>query len=178
MKFTFSLIVSALCLTLAACGSNVKLDDVPVENRSTLPTQSGGSALPNTDSRGVAPVQVDSAGVLQPGPANTARIVYFDFDSFVVKPEFQSVIEVHSRYLSTNRNRSISIEGHTDEKGGREYNLALGQKRAEAVRRSLALLGAVDSQMEAVSFGKEKPAVAGADETSSAKNRRVEISYR
>ena len=74
--------------------------------------------------------------------------------------------------------RKVAIEGHTDERGGREYNLALGQKRAEAVRSALGLLGAPDSQLEAVSFGKEKPAVPGNDEAAMAKNRRAEISYR
>ncbi len=89
-----------------------------------------------------------------------ARIVYFDFDSFVIKPEFQSVIEAHARFLKANpQARRACIEGHTDERGGREYNLALGQKRAEAVRRALGLLGVGDAQVEAVSYGKEKPAV-------------------
>lgn len=178
MKLNFSLIVCSLCITLAACGSNVKLDDVPVENRSTPPVQSssGGSITPDT--RGIAPVQADAAGINQPGPANTPRIIYFDFDSFVIKSEFQNVIEANSRFLSANRSRVISVEGHTDDKGGREYNLALGQKRAETVRRSMALLGVLDSQMEAVSFGKEKPSAIGSDEASMAKNRRVEISYR
>ena len=72
----------------------------------------------------------------------------------------------------------MAVEGHTDERGGREYNLALGQKRAEAVRRALGLLGVTDAQVEAVSFGKEKPAAQGSDETSWAKNRRAELSYR
>lgn len=84
-----------------------------------------------------------------------ARIVYFDFDSYTIKPEFQSLIDGHARFLKANPQRRISIEGHTDERGGREYNLALGQKRSEAVRRSLGLLGVPDSQIEAVSFGKE-----------------------
>jgi peptidoglycan-associated lipoprotein len=104
--------------------------------------------------------------------------VYFDFDSYVIKPEFQSLLEAHARFLKANPSRKVSIEGHTDERGGREYNLALGQKRAEAVRRALALLGVSDSQMEAVSFGKEKPALEGHDEAAWAKNRRAEIVYR
>ena len=82
------------------------------------------------------------------------------------------------RYLNANKTARVSLEGHTDERGGREYNLALGQKRAEAVRRSLSLLGVSESQMEAVSFGEEKPAQAGADEAAFSKNRRVEITYR
>jgi peptidoglycan-associated lipoprotein len=104
--------------------------------------------------------------------------VYFDLDSFVIKPEFQSIIEAQARFIKTDRNRKVVIEGHTDERGGREYNLALGQKRAEAVRAALGLLGVPDGQLEAVSFGKEKPAVLGSDEAAMAKNRRAEISYR
>jgi peptidoglycan-associated lipoprotein len=123
-------------------------------------------------------VQIGASDASVAGPANTARIVYFDFDSFVVKPEFQSVIEAHAKYLSANKSRRMAIEGHTDESGGREYNLALGQKRAESVRRALGLLGVTDSQVEAVSFGKEKPAVAGFDQDAMARNRRAELNYR
>jgi peptidoglycan-associated lipoprotein len=106
------------------------------------------------------------------------RIVYFDFDSYVIKPEFQSLIETHARFIVADKGRKAAIEGHTDERGGREYNLALGQKRAEAVRRALGLLGVGDNQVEAVSFGKEKPAVQGTGEDAMARNRRAEISYR
>ena len=116
--------------------------------------------------------------VLRNAPVGIARIVYFDFDSFVVKPEYQSVLEGHARYLKASSARKVMIEGHTDERGGREYNLALGQKRAEAVRRSLALLGVADAQMEAVSFGKEKPAAQGHGEDAHSQNRRAELSYR
>jgi peptidoglycan-associated lipoprotein len=105
------------------------------------------------------------------------RIVYFDYDSFVIKPEFQAMIAEHARYIKSQGARKVAIEGHTDETGGREYNLALGQKRADAVRNALAILGVSQGQMEAVSFGKEKPAVAGATEEAYAKNRRTEIRY-
>lgn len=176
MKRFFFSIVSPLVLsaTLVACGSSVKLQDVPVEDRSSS-TQADAAAAAG---RGIAPVQIGAADAFVAGPANTAKIIYFDFDSYIVKPEFQSVIEAHARYLTANNSRKMAIEGHTDESGGREYNLALGQKRAEAVRRALGLLGVTDSQVEAVSFGKEKPAAPGFDEASMAKNRRAEINYR
>ncbi|ABM37358.1 peptidoglycan-associated lipoprotein Pal [Polaromonas naphthalenivorans] len=179
MKRFLSSVISSLVLaaTLVACGSNVKLQDVPVEDRSASSSQADADAAAAA-SRGVAPVQIGASDASVAGPANTAKIVYFDFDSYVVKPEFQSVIEAHARYLTANKARKMAIEGHTDEIGGREYNLALGQKRAEAVRRALGLLGVTDSQVEAVSFGKEKPAVPGLDEASMAKNRRAEINYR
>ena len=179
MKRFFSSIISYLVLVtaLAACGSNVKLQDVPVEDRSASSSQADADAAAAA-ARGVAPVQIGASDASAAGPANTAKIIYFDFDSFVVKPEFQSVVEAHARYLTANKSRRMAIEGHTDESGGREYNLALGQKRAEAVRRALGLLGVTDSQVEAVSFGKEKPAVAGFDQESMARNRRAELSYR
>jgi peptidoglycan-associated lipoprotein len=176
-------LIVATAAVMAGCASNVKLDDVPVEDKSAtsvsaLPPASTNTAPPATSQSSVAPVRADTSGSMAPGPANVARIVYFDYDSYVIKPEFQSLIEAHSRFLKANNGRKIFIEGHTDERGGREYNLALGQRRAEAVRRSLGLLGVPDSQVEAVSFGKEKPAEAGMDEAAFAKNRRAEIAYR
>ena len=120
----------------------------------------------------------DNAAATAQGPANVARIIYFDYDSYVIKPQFQSLIEGHARFLKANSGRKVNIEGHTDERGGREYNLALGQRRSEAVRRALGLLGVPDNQMEAVSFGKEKPVAMGSDEASWAQNRRAEIVYR
>src|SRR5206468_8872156 len=107
--------------------------------------------------------------------SNLPRIVYFDFDSYVVKDDYRSVVEANAKALATDRKKHLAVEGHTDERGGREYNLALGQKRAEAVAKSLTLLGATDSQLEAVSFGKERPAVQGSDEEAWAKNRRAEL---
>jgi len=180
MKRTFYSIVSSLVLaaSLAACGSNVKLEDVPVEDRSGANTGSTIATPGGAASSGVAPVQIGAADASGAGPANTAKVIYFDFDSFVVKPEFQGAIESHAKYLTANKTRKMAIEGHTDERGGREYNLALGQKRAEAVRRALGLLGVVDAQVEAVSFGKEKLAASGSDEASMAKNRRAELAYR
>lgn len=177
-RFLFSIISSlVLAATLVACGSNVKLQDVPVEDRSSSTSQADADAAAAAG-RGVAPVQIGATDGSVAGPSNTVKVIYFDFDSSVVKPEFQSAIETHARYLTANKSRKMAIEGHTDEIGGREYNLALGQKRAEAVRRALGLLGVTDSQVEAVSFGKEKPAVPGLDEAAMAKNRRAEINYR
>lgn len=172
----FVLVLGA-ALLMAGCGSSVKLDNVPVEDRTASSTaaQSGadGSA---TAKSAVTSVNLDK----NPNEVMAAgqRAVYFDFDSFVVKPEYQSLIEAHARYLKTDKSRKANLEGHADERGGREYNLALGQKRAEAVRRALGLLGVADSQLEAVSFGKEKPAAQGSDEAAWAKNRRVEFGYR
>jgi peptidoglycan-associated lipoprotein len=180
LRWSRSLAVLALAVTLAACGSSVKLDDVPVEDRSTgaMSGQApGAQGSTSTDPRGgVSGVDVNANDAAQ--PAGMARVVYFDYDSFDVRPEFRATLEAHARYLGADRNRRVALEGHTDERGGREYNLALGQKRAEAVRRSLSLLGVTEAQMEAVSFGEEKPAMMGMDEASFARNRRVEFTYR
>lgn len=174
-RILFSLVsIIALSAALVACGSGVKLNDVPVENR----TASSAGAGTGASSSAVAPVEITGANSGASGPVGIAKIIYFDYDSYTIKPEFQSAIEAHARYLAANKTRKLAIEGHTDERGGREYNLALGQKRAEAVRRSLGLLGVTDAQVEAVSFGKEKPADTGSTEEAFAKNRRAELNYR
>ncbi|HEY0823481.1 MAG TPA: peptidoglycan-associated lipoprotein Pal [Ramlibacter sp.] len=168
----------ALAAALAGCASGVKLDDVPVEDRagqSAVP--GGGPGGPGGQSQ-VQPVQADRATPNQAGPTSVARVVYFDYDSYVIKPEFQALLEAHARFLKANGTTHIVIEGHTDERGGREYNLALGQRRSEAVRRALELLGVRDAQVEAVSFGEEKPATPGSDESAWSRNRRAEIAYR
>ena len=181
-KILLALAATAL---VAGCASSVKLDDVPVTDAkpSTVapdPNAAGnaGANANNTAKSDVKPVQLDNAAGAMAGPQGVGKVVYFDYDSYVIKPEFQGLIEAHARFLKAAPGRKVSIEGHTDERGGREYNLALGQKRSEAVRRALDLLGVNDSQVEAVSFGKEKPAETGMTEEAFAKNRRAEIAYR
>ena len=105
------------------------------------------------------------------------RSIYFDFDSFVVKDEYRPVLEAHAGYLASKRGARVILQGNADERGSREYNLALGQKRAEAVRRALTLVGATDAQIEAVSFGEESPAVAADTEAAYAENRRTDVVY-
>ena len=183
MKHHLFSLISAVALTtaLAACGSNVKLDEVPVESRTATPitAQPGTGAVTSPGTvTGVAPVEIMANSNAMAGPAGIARIIYFDYDSFTLRPEFQGAVEAHAKFMSANKVRKMAIEGHTDERGGREYNLALGQKRAETVRRALGLLGVTDAQVEAVSFGKEKPAATGSSEEAMAKNRRAELSYR
>ena len=110
-------------------------------------------------------------------PRTSPKVIYFDYNSSEIKPEGVELIDAHARFLIANKTRQVSLEGHTDERGGREFNLALGQKRAEAVRTRMRLQGVTDIQMEAVSFGKEKPAAAGNDDAAHTKNRRTEINY-
>jgi peptidoglycan-associated lipoprotein len=111
------------------------------------------------------------------GPAGIATIIYFDFDRSDIRPEFANLIAAHGRHLSGSGSIRVRLEGHTDERGSREYNGALGERRAQAVRRALMLQGAGDAQLITVSYGEERPAAEGSDETAYEKNRRVEIVY-
>lgn len=110
------------------------------------------------------------------GPLSV-RVIYFDYDSSNIRADFRSTIEAHAAYLAANPAVSINLEGHADERGSREYNLALGERRALAVRKQLVLLGASAGQINAVSYGEERPVTEGHNEESYALNRRVEILY-
>jgi len=176
-RLSSALAVLALAALAVGCSSPVKLEDksdVPIESRTPTPAGGGAAAA----GQGAGQSQVTTVNVDKSAATGAARIVYFDYDSFVVKDEYRALIEAHAKRLAANRNQRATIEGHTDERGGREYNLALGQKRAEAVLRSMTLLGATEAQLEAVSFGKERPAVQGSDEAAWAKNRRAELKDR
>jgi peptidoglycan-associated lipoprotein len=169
-----SLVATLAAAFLAGCASDVPLESnkaAPVETRG--PGAGSGSGSGSTG--GVAPVDLSKNTT---APAGASRIVYFDYDSYVVKDEFRPVVETQAKVLTSDRKKKVSIEGHTDERGGSEYNLALGQKRAEAVAKTLGLLGVNESQVEAVSFGKERPAVQGSTEEAWAKNRRAELNVR
>ena len=172
-----SILTLTLIAVIAGCSSGTKLNDVPVEDRSAgaagAAGAGGGAAMTK-----VEPVRIDAGAQNVAGPVGIAKIIYFDYDSYSIKPEFQAAIDGHARFLKSSPRRQVSIEGHTDERGGREYNLALGQKRSEAVRRALTLLGVNDAQVEAVSFGKEKSAAQGSGESVWAQNRRAEIAYK
>jgi len=181
-----------MVMLLAACASGVKLNDVPVEDKSgakvsvtpdpVMPAPITAATASKDAKSAVVPVDSSASSNLGAGPAgpagNVAKVIFFDYDSYVVKSEFQTAIEAHAQFLKANPRAKVSLEGHTDERGGREYNIALGQKRADAVRQSLSLLGVQETQVESVSFGKEKPSAQGADESAFAKNRRAEFFYR
>ena len=185
-------LILALVMTLAACSSPIKLNEVNVEDKSDQASVVMKTLTPATSTAAgdkkanVATLDTTAGSKNATGAgagtdalaAANARIIYFEFDSFAIRPEYQAMIETHARNLKVNKNQRISIEGHTDERGGREYNLALGQKRADAVRKALSLLGVPDAQMESVSFGKEKPAITGDTEVAMEKNRRAEMVIR
>jgi len=168
---SLAFIASAATL-LAACSSPTKLEDTPVVEKSPE------AAAPVADSRDIRPVETGTVDPLNdPKGVLANRSVYFDYDSFVVRADGQPVVQNHSGYLTKNTSRKVLIQGNTDERGGTEYNLALGQKRAEAVRRSMASLGVSEGQIEAVSLGEEKPKATGSNEEAWAENRRADIVY-
>jgi peptidoglycan-associated lipoprotein len=183
-KLTRWMLAGLTGAALAGCGSTVKLDEVAVEDKV-------GQGVTSVDSNAaitLAPASKSQTAITTLAPAKPAaggdmvasggRVVYFDYDSFAIRPDYQGVIDAYARVLKADKAKKAAIEGHTDERGGREYNLALGQKRAEAVRKALSLLGVPENQMEAVSFGKEKPAALGGSDAAMEKNRRAEISIR
>ena len=171
-----ALLVAALALTLGACGSKpVKPAPSTAQTESNAGAQSEGANAANAAGGGVAGNQDETAGP-QAGLLAT-RIVYFDFDSAVIQGAGVDVVAAHAKYLAANPQARVRLEGNTDERGSREYNIGLGDRRAQAVRRALLLQGVAEGQLTTVSYGEERPADPGHDEAAWAKNRRVEIVY-
>jgi len=164
--------IIATAALLAACKSPVKVaEPVVTERTPDAPVATAGP-------RDIMPVETASSDPLNdPKGVLANRSVYFDFDSYVVREDGKPVVSNHANYLNQNKARKVLIQGNTDDRGGSEYNLALGQKRAEAVRRSMSTLGVAESQMEAVSLGEEKPKATGSGEAAWAENRRADIVY-
>jgi peptidoglycan-associated lipoprotein len=175
------LVSAALAVLLAGCGSkDVKEEGAPVESRkpeavTAPPVTKAQPKSPTTGTVKTEPVAVNP--LKDPGNILSKRTIYFDYDSSAVSDEYKPLVTAHGRFLTDNRGRRVVVQGHTDERGSREYNLALGQRRADSVKKMMMLLGAADNQIETVSFGEEKPVVPGADESAWAKNRRADIVY-
>ena len=175
-------IIGAFVLASLAGCSSTPTQDAPIDERSptaTTPATGSGATTSGAGTTGVSGTPGGSAGAVNPlkDPANilSKRSVYFDYDQYTIKDEFRAMIDAHAKYLRANRNARAIIQGNTDERGTREYNIALGQNRADAVKKLMLLLGAAEAQIETVSFGKEKPRREGHDETSWAENRRADI---
>ena len=173
-KASLALVAAAV---LAGCSSAPSLDNAPVEDKGAA-TAAGGAGAGGAGQSGVGGVDLNASGANGQGPVGVARVIYFDFDSYTVKPDFQSTLDQHAKFLKANPSRKVMLEGNTDNRGGREYNLALGQKRSEAVKKALGLLGVSEAQLEAVSLGKEKPTCAESTEECWSKNRRAEMLYK
>lgn len=168
-------ILSGCIVLLAACSSTptakMASSSMPTPVVPTAPVKSAASVESKVQSV-VIPAYLDPKSAL-----STNRSIYFDFDNFSIKPEFSQTLELHGKYLAANPKLSIHIEGNADERGSAEYNLALGQKRAETVLRALKVYGVKDTQMEAVSWGEEKPKAAGHNEAAFSQNRRADLVY-
>lgn len=166
--------LSAVVVLLSACSSAPKATapvSTPVATQAPAPTAPAAQAQS-------AVAQVVVPDYLDPNnPLSKDRSVFFAYDEFSVAPKYQPVVERHGKYLAQHASVQIRVEGNADERGSSEYNLALGQKRAEATVRALRVYGVKDSQLEAVSWGKEKPRAEGHDEAAWAQNRRVDLSY-
>ena len=164
-----------IAIAAAACASKETRTEPEVTDKSTQPptaSASGtqGRVTPTQPNTGITGNELTTGTLAK-------RSVYFDFDSNSVKDEYRGLIQAHSRYMTDHRDSRIRIEGNCDERGSREYNLALGQRRAEAVKKIMTVLGVNDGRIETVSYGEEKPVAQGHDEAAWAQNRRADIKY-
>jgi peptidoglycan-associated lipoprotein len=175
MRFLPVLLVVIGVLMLAGCGK--KPTTVPDESASQAAGETSTGAAEGEGQVGEGRDLPGASGSPTGGPAGVANIIYFDFDRSDIRPEYAALINSHAKFLAGSSAVKIRVEGHTDERGSREYNIALAERRAQAVRRALMLQGATDGQLTTVSYGEERPAVAGSDESSYEKNRRVELVY-
>jgi peptidoglycan-associated lipoprotein len=173
MKIALPLLISFSVL-LTACSSTPVATNEPAPAASTV---AAVSTEPAATANAASNAQAVPAYLDPNSPIYKQRSVYFDFDVFTIKPKYDAMLQQHAAYLKAHPELQVRLEGNADERGGREYNLSLGQKRSEAVKRALTTLGATAGQQEAVSFGEEKPKATGHDEASWAENRRVDIVY-
>lgn len=167
MKKILSVLI--ICL-LSACASKTTQPTTDVEDRTI-----GGGGMGAQDSVGSGGFAMDP--LRDPSSILSQRSVYFDFDSYTIKNEQRELVLAHAKYLRDNSNARVLLQGNTDERGSREYNLALGQRRADSVKNAMLISGARDHQIEAVSLGEEKPRATGRNESSWAENRRADILY-
>jgi peptidoglycan-associated lipoprotein len=174
-KILFAAMAVAIVTALAGCSTQ---PTAPVDDKSTTGTPDAATTPGATTSGTTTPGVTGAMSPLKdPNNILSKRSVYFEYDSFVVEDKYKAQIEAHARYMTANRSAKVTLQGNTDERGSREYNIALGQKRADAVKRAMTLQGVQEIAIETVSFGKEKPRREGHDEASWAENRRVDIIY-
>ena len=187
-KRAHNLVILTLAAVFAAgCSTQPSQPTAPIDDRTTSSgtATTPGATTAGTGSGGVSGTTVPGGGsaggaggssvLRDPNSILSKRSVFFEFDSFSVNDQYRPLVEAHGRYLAGNRSARATIQGNTDERGSREYNIALGQRRADSIKRMMTLLGAQDAQVETVSFGKEKPRNPGHDESSWAQNRRGDI---
>ncbi len=184
MKLTIAISGLAALLALSGCLHKNTVKAPAGEAGAAVPGnaaggQTGAGANGDASANGAAATGGTAGGGVAgaSAPSGVARLVYFDFDSSEIRPEFVSVVAAHAKALSANASIRVRLEGHSDERGSPEYNIGLGERRDQAVRRALLLQGVAESQLTTVSYGEERPAVTGESEDAWAKNRRVEIVY-
>lgn len=170
MRNVLTITLLAAALVLTGCKSD-KVKPTPPSTQ----TEEGSQTPDDTGQAGQG--EQLSASEQARRKALEQRVIYFDFDNADIRAEYREVVTAHAQYLATSPNMKVRLEGHADERGSREYNIGLGERRAQAVRRALMLQGSGDGQLVTVSYGEERPAVTGSDETAWAKNRRVELVY-
>lgn len=178
LKFVMAALFLVLAATLSGCattGNEGAAGGAPMSEQSGGPGTEGAGAATQGAQRARP---FEGAELENPASPLSKRVVYFDFDSNVVKQEYMPTLKAHGEYLATHPETQVAIEGHTDERGSREYNLALGERRAKAVQRILELNGAAEEQISTVSYGEEKPLDPGHNEAAWSKNRRALIVYR
>lgn len=185
MKPVFKFFLAALAAAALAGCSSTPETVAPVESRTSTSTTtpdagtstSGVSTSPGASASTMPGAATGTNPLRDPRSPLSRREIFYDYDSFTVRDEYKPLLEAHAAYLKQNRNARIKVEGNTDERGSREYNLALGQKRSESVKRVLTLLGVNESQIETVSFGEEKPRNPASNEAAYAENRRCDLAY-
>jgi peptidoglycan-associated lipoprotein len=167
-------LVLAMVALLAGCPKKV---ETKPDTSADTQTSSGPSTAPvqSTTNQGGSEMAAEQAAIQE--LQRLGMVIYFDYDKAEIKSEYVSVVAAHAKFLNGNVNRKVRLEGHTDERGSREYNIGLGERRAQQVRRALMLQGVTEAQITTVSYGEERPAVSGSDEEAYGKNRRVEMGY-
>lgn len=170
------LAIFVYAFVLAGCSTTGdKTDGASVEDRDGSAGSSSGAAN-TTGLPGVGTFKGDALD--NPASPLSTRVIYFAYDSSEISAEFQEIVLAHGQYLAEHQSTTVTLNGHTDETGSREYNIGLGEQRAQSVRRMLLFQGTADKQVEVVSYGEEKPVAEGHDESSYSQNRRVEIVYK
>lgn len=181
MKALHRTVAATLLIALVGCTTRGGVESAPpVEDRdaSTSGAQTTTGAAEGAQTSGAAtPGGFQGDALNDPASPLSQRVIYFEYDSSELKPEYQQLLQAHGQYLAANPQKRLVVAGHTDERGTREYNLALGERRADAVKKVLVLNGASADQVEGVSFGEEQPAQVGSDEAAMSKNRRAELNY-
>jgi peptidoglycan-associated lipoprotein len=178
MNKTVLILIAVLGVSLAAGCSSKKPRPTATSTNAAVPADQSQTAGADASSAFGAGGNASGPGVAGPSGAQLQnKTIYFDFDSSEVKSEYNSVIAAHARYLGSNPTVRVRLEGNTDERGSREYNIGLGERRAQSVRRALTLQGVTETQITTVSYGEERPAVTGHTEEAWSRNRRVDIVY-